>query len=62
MPAWLTVIILFWCACGPYQIKEEIENGNEKLAEMPFGMEAIWLAIKSLIFGPFTRSKLIARM
>lgn len=54
----LWLVPLFWFFSGPYQIKEAIERYEIGTREMP-PREQLVLFLKSLVFGPFTRSKLI---
>ncbi|HLN19022.1 MAG TPA: hypothetical protein VK255_02520 [Patescibacteria group bacterium] len=61
MDIFLLVAAVFWMGMGTMTIKREIEKGNKKLLNITLKDGAI-IMLKSLFYGPYTKSKLLAKM
>ena len=59
MKTFLFVVVIFWMGMGLMTLKTEMEEGNQKLLNAK-GWPMILL--KSLFYGPYTRSKVLAKL
>jgi hypothetical protein len=59
MKTFLLVVMIFWIGTGLMTLKLEMEAGNQKLLKAK-GWPKIFL--KSLLYGPYTRSKVLAKL
>jgi hypothetical protein len=61
MKTFFLVVAVFWMGIGLWTLREEMEHGNEKVLNMKF-QEGIKVFFKALFFGPYTRSKVLAKL
>ena len=61
MKIFLLVVLIFWAGMGVRILKNEMEEGNQKLLNANAkGWPKILL--KSLFYGPYTRSNVLAKL
>ena len=55
------VFLIFWMGIGVYTVKDAMEQGNKKVLGLNT-KDGVKIILKSLLYGPYTRSKLLAKL
>lgn len=62
METGLMIFGIFWAGIGLEMLREEMVQDNKKVLDMPF----FWVGLKTIVllivYGPFTRSKLVSKL
>jgi len=62
MKTFLLIVVVFWIGMGMGILKIEMEKGNKKLLNVKGAKAFAKILLLSVLYGPRTRSKVLAKL